>query len=130
MIVYLDDILIYIKDKGQGYVNAVWWILEKLKKYGLYANLKKNWFHKDEVQFLGYIVSIQRAQMEDERIEAVRNWLEPKSIEDIHVFLGFANFYWHFIQSFNKIAEPLPLMLQTTSIITLSKNLLLLMNVA
>ena len=42
--------------------------------------------------------------MEDERIEAVRNWPEPKSIRDIQVFLGFANFYCRFIQGFNKIA--------------------------
>ena len=27
VIVYLDDILIYIEDAGQGYVEAVWWVL-------------------------------------------------------------------------------------------------------
>ena len=31
--------------------------------------------------------------MEDEKIEAVRNWPEPKLVQDIHVFIGFANFY-------------------------------------
>ena len=31
--------------------------------------------------------------MQDERIEAVRNWPEPKLVRDIWVFLGFANFY-------------------------------------
>ena len=52
--------------------------------------------------------------MEDERIEAVRNWLEPKLMRDIQVFLKFANFYWRFIQDFSKIAGPLTLMLKTT----------------
>ena len=35
--------------------------------------------------------------MEEEKIDAVKNWPEPKSIHDIQVFLGFANFYCHFI---------------------------------
>ena len=29
--------------------------------------------------------------MEDEKIEAVKNWLEPKSIQDIQVFIGFTS---------------------------------------
>ena len=52
--------------------------------------------------------------MEDERIEVVKNWLEPKSMRDIQVFFGFANFYWRFIQGFSKIAKPLTSMLRTT----------------
>ena len=52
--------------------------------------------------------------MEDEKIEAVKNWPEPKSIRDIQVFLSFANFYWSFIQGFSKIAKPLTSMVKTT----------------
>ena len=93
VIVYLDNILIYTEDKGQRPVEAVRWILDLLKKNGLFVNLKKCPFHQDEVRFLGYVVLAQRVQMKEERIEAVRNWLEPKTIRDIQVFLGFANFY-------------------------------------
>ena len=56
VIVYLDDILIYIENQGQGHVEAVRWILDLLRKNGLFANLKKCWFHKNEVRFLGYVV--------------------------------------------------------------------------
>ena len=41
VIVYLDDILIYTKDTGQAHVNGIWWVLLKLKKHSLFANLKK-----------------------------------------------------------------------------------------
>ncbi len=40
VMVYLDDILIYIKDPGQLHVEVVQWVLEKLWKHGFYANLK------------------------------------------------------------------------------------------
>ena len=52
--------------------------------------------------------------MEAERIEVVKDWPEPKSVRDIQVFLGFANFYRRFIQGFNRIAAPLTSMLKTT----------------
>ena len=97
VIVYLDDILIYTEDPSQAHVEAVWWVLENLRKHSLFANLKKCRFHQDEVCFLGYVVSAQEVQMEDERIKAVKFWPEPKSVQDIQVFIRFANFYWHFI---------------------------------
>ena len=53
--------------------------------------------------------------MEDEQIEAVKQWPEPQSIRDIQVFLGFANFYRRFIQGFSRIAAPLTSMLKTSS---------------
>ena len=66
-------------------------------KNGFFANLKKSRFYQDKVCFLGYVVSAQRVQIEDERIEAIKNWLKPKLMKDIQVFLEFANFYWRFI---------------------------------
>ena len=52
--------------------------------------------------------------MEEERIDAIKAWPEPKSIRDIQVFIGFANFYRRFIQGFSKIAAPLTSMLKTS----------------
>ena len=57
VIVYLDDILIYTKDPRKGHVKAVWWILEVLRKYNLYINLKKCRFYQSEVRFLSFVVS-------------------------------------------------------------------------
>ena len=83
VIVYLNDILIYIENQGRGHVEAVRWALNILRKNGLFANLKKCRFHKDKMGFLGYVVSSQGIQIKDERIEVIRNWPEPKSVRDI-----------------------------------------------
>ena len=114
VIVYLDDILVYTEDPGQPHVDAVRWVLEQLRKHGLFANLKKCCFHQDEVRFLGFVVSAQGISIEEERIEAVSASSEPKSIKDIQEFLEFANFYQRLIQGFSKIAAPLTSMLKTT----------------
>ena len=97
VIIYLDDILIYTKNDEDGYVAAVQWVPEQLRKFLLYANLKKCWFHQNKVRFLGYVISLKGIHMEDKQIEAVKQWPEPQSIQDIQVFFGFANFYRRFI---------------------------------
>ncbi len=92
IVLYLDNILIYTEDLGQPYVKAMRWVLEQLRKHGLYTNLKKCRFHEDEIRFLGFVVLAQGVKMEEEKIEAVKNWPESQSVRDIQVFLGFAIF--------------------------------------
>ena len=41
VIVYLDDILVYIEDEGQGHVEAMQLVLDLLQKNCFFANLKK-----------------------------------------------------------------------------------------
>ena len=115
VIIYLDDILIYIKDRGQPHIDAVHWVLEQLRKHSFFANLKKCRFYQDEFHFLRFVILAQRINIEEERIQAVKAWPKPKSIRDIQVFLRFTNFYRRFIQGFNKIITPLTSMLKTTA---------------
>ena len=93
VIVYIDDILIYTKNPRQPHVDAVRWVLDQLWKHSLFVNLKKCRFYQDEVRFLEYVVLSKGISMEAERIEVVKNWPELKLVQDIQVFLGFANFY-------------------------------------
>ena len=51
--------------------------------------------------------------MEEKRIKVVKTWSKLLSVRDIPVFIGFANFYRHFIKGFNKIAVLFTSMLKT-----------------
>lgn len=82
--------------------------------HGLYANLKKWQFHKDEVQLLEFVVLAKRITMKEENIEIVRDLAEPKLVGDIKIFLSFANFDKRFIKNFSRIIALLTLILQTT----------------
>ena len=54
-----------------------------------------------------YVVLLKEISIKVEKIEVIKDWLEFKLVCNIQVFLGFINFYWQFIQSFNKIVAPL-----------------------
>ena len=45
--------------------------------------------------------------MDPIKVSGVQDWKVPKTVKDIHVFLGFCNFYCHFIHGFSQIAKPL-----------------------
>ena len=106
--------MIYTKDLGQPHVEAICWVLDQFWKHFFFANLKKYWFHQNEVCFLEYVVSSKKINIKAKRTDVIKDWPESKSVHNNQVFLGFANFYWQFIQGFSRIAVPLISMLKTT----------------
>ena len=63
VIVYLDDILIYSTSKGE-HGKHVKLVMEKLEKYTLLLKLEKCEFHKEQVEFLGYIIGTHGIKMD------------------------------------------------------------------
>lgn len=56
VIVYLNNILIYIKNLGQTNVNTIQWVLEFLRKNSLFINHKKCCFPLNKVRFLEFVI--------------------------------------------------------------------------
>ncbi len=90
--VYLNNILIYLKDPEQHYKH-VEQVLARLEKYKLYTKLSKYEFNVKEVKFLGFIIGLEGIRADLKRIRTVAKWPEPESFREIQVFLGFTNFY-------------------------------------
>ena len=101
-VVYLDDILIY-SENLEDHRRHVREVFERLRRFSLYANLKKYSFFQTEVEFLGFIVGRQGTRMDPKRVEAVTQWPQPKSVHNIQVFLSFVNFYRRFIEGYSHI---------------------------
>ena len=41
--------------------------------------------------------------MSDVKVKTIQEWLEPKKVKEIQSFLGFTNFYRHFIFNYSDI---------------------------
>jgi hypothetical protein len=106
VIVYLDDILIYSDDMSQ-HKKHVKEVLRRLQKHGLYANARKCKFHRDSVEYLGYILTSDGLRMAKDKVQTILDWLEPRKVKDIQSFLDFANFYRRFIYGYSEITTPL-----------------------
>ena len=106
VVIYLDDILIYLNNMSKHH----WYVKEVLKhlcKTGLYAKAEKCEFHSKSVEYLGYILSPSGLTMSNDKVKIIQDWPEPKKVKDIQFFLGFANFYRRFIFNYSDIVIPL-----------------------
>jgi hypothetical protein len=71
-IAYLDNILIYSKDK-LTYTLHVKKVLERLRQAGLQVDIKKSEFYVQRTKYLGYILTSTRLKVNLEKVEALRN---------------------------------------------------------
>ncbi|GJZ07378.1 putative reverse transcriptase domain-containing protein [Tanacetum coccineum] len=104
VIVFIDDIHIYSKDKKEHeeHLKA---ILELLKKEKLYAKFSKCKFWIPKVQFLGHVIYSRCIHVDPAKIESIKDWASPKTPIEIRHFLGLAGYYRKFIEGFSKIAK-------------------------
>jgi hypothetical protein len=103
---YLDDTLIY-SDNFEEHQQHVRLVLNAFTKAGVHLKPEKCEFHQQEVKYLGLIISMEGIKMDPEKIRAVEDWEPPSNLNDICVFLGFANFYRCFIHNYTCIVQPL-----------------------
>ena len=106
VVIYLDDILIYLNNMSEHHQHMKE-VLKHLCKAGLYTKAEKCKFHSESVEFLEYILSPSGLTISDDKIKIIQDWLEPKKVKDIQFFLGFANFYHWFIFNYSDIVIPL-----------------------
>src|SRR5467141_897119 len=106
VIIYLDDILIYSDNitKHKAHVREV---LQILHANGLFSHADKCEFHVTSCEYLGYMLSPECLTMALYKVHIIQDWPEPQKVKDIQSFLGFANFYHHFIYGYSKITVPL-----------------------
>lgn len=82
-------------------------VLKKLADADLRVSADKSYFHKQEVQFLGFIIRPNEIQMDPVKIKDIQEWPTPQNVKDIQKFLGFGNFYRRFIYGYSEITNPL-----------------------
>ncbi len=97
--VYLDDIIVASKDLDT-HLDNLKLVFQKLQEAGLKVKLTKCEFLKAKISFLGYVVDGGGIHTVDSKILAVKQFPQPKSVENVRSILGLAGYYRPFIKKF------------------------------
>ena len=89
-IVYLDDIIVFAKDKEEHYRNLKL-VFDRIKECGLKLKLEKCNFMKEEVKFLGHVLTRNGLATDPEKTKAIMDIEMPKCVKQFRSFLGLCN---------------------------------------
>ncbi|RVW79571.1 Retrovirus-related Pol polyprotein from transposon 17.6 [Vitis vinifera] len=78
----------------------------KDRKEKLFSNFKKCIFCTDKIMFLGFVVSAQRIQVDEEKTYTIQDWSSPTSVGHVCSFHGLTSFYRRFMKDLSSITVP------------------------
>ena len=103
---YLDDILVFSKSIEEHFQHCEI-IFKRLKKYKLKLSYEKCAFLKSQVQYLGHLLSGAGIEPVPEKLQALKEMVEPDCAKGVKIYLGFVGYYRKFIPKYSDIAKPL-----------------------
>lgn len=106
VLVFIDDLIIF-SESLEEHKSRLFKVLQRLKEYRLKLSPEKFKFFQTSVQYLGHVGSENGVEIDPEKIETLKIWPYPKTLQELRSFIGFSGYYWRFIQHYSSIVKPL-----------------------
>ena len=110
-ILYLDDIIVF-SQTPEEHLHRLKTVFNKLRAAQLNLKPSKCDLFKQQINYLGHVVSNEGFSTDPEKIKSVTEWPQPTTLTEVRSFLGFESFYRRFITNFSKVAKLLNKLLQ------------------
>lgn len=104
-LVYMDDIIIF-STSLQEHISNLTQVFQKLRDSKLKIQLDKSEFLRQNVEFLGHVITPNGIKPNPNKIKAIEKFPIPTTAKEIKSFLGLLGFYRKFIKDFAKITKP------------------------
>ena len=103
---YIDDIVVFSKS-WEEHIQHLREVFIQLEKAGFTVKVKKCRFENDTAHYLGHVIGAGGIHPDPEKVEAVRNYPEPKTKRNVRAYLSLVGYYRRFISQFSTLAAPL-----------------------
>ena len=103
---YLDDVMTATMGK-ERHLAELTALLERFRQFNMRLNLKKCAFFQSTVTYLGYQLDKDGSRPADDKVKAIRDAPEPKTVRDVQSFLGLTNYYRKYVHRYAFISQHL-----------------------
>lgn len=111
---FIDDILVFAASKKE-HDNILQAVLDRLKSSGATINKRKCEFGRKEVVFMGHRLSGDGISPTDDKVDAIKRFRDPQTVEELRSFLGLVNYLGKFIPDLATLTTPLRHLLRKSS---------------
>ena len=111
---FIDDMVIFSMVWGE-HLTHLRTVLGRLKHDGLTAKARKCQLAMQSCVFLGHVVGEGCVRPEQAKVEAVREFQQPRTKKDVRAFLGLAGYYRRFLPNFSSITACLSDLTKSTA---------------
>ncbi|KAL3999246.1 mannosyl-glycoprotein endo-beta-N-acetylglucosaminidase [Sarotherodon galilaeus] len=112
---YVDDLLLCAPTQEQCLTDSLT-LLTHLHHKGHKASKSKLQFCKEQVTFLGHVISYNSHQISSKRVEAVMTIPKPLTKKQMMSFLGTTSYCHNFIPHYSSVEAPLTALIHGTSL--------------
>ena len=105
IIVYLNNIIIYLKSKEE-YREHIKWVLKRLQEEKILIAIKKCEFFIKKTNFIGFIIKLGKISIDLKKVKAIVSWQKLGNFTQLRLFLGVYNYYRRFMAQWLKSIKP------------------------
>ena len=90
---YIDDLAVLTTGDWKDHLEKVEEVLKRLRDAGLKVNIRKSFFGKPEVEYLGYNITRKGIKPDQKKVDAIFQIAKPTGKRDVRRFIGMVNYY-------------------------------------
>lgn len=103
---YLDDVLVPAKD-WPDMISRLRMVFSAFQQANLTMNIKKCEFGKEEVPYLGFLLSKNGIKPGLIKMKAIEEFPKPRNVHEVRRFLGLTGYFRRFIKNYAMLAKPI-----------------------
>ena len=104
---HLDDRLCITKANLDDHLDHLRLVFTRLREVGLKVNAPKLKFCAEETEYLGYILTRTGIKPQSKKVQTIFAISTPKSVKELHSFLGMVQYYRDLWARPSKMLAPL-----------------------
>ena len=103
---YLDDVIVFSK-KRANHIADLSAVLDRIRAAGLKLKPSKCALFREQVLYLGHLISVDGVSPDPEKLRVLREWPAPSKVREMQSFLGFINFYAEYLADATQLTAEL-----------------------